>query len=195
MDEEMYEDKNVIPSRKKRKHEESEQRHEKIDEEEKKRKELIERDEGNKIGLDELEEQEFIDDNEEELKEDNYEYYKEEETQEEIANQDETVNQYVAQAFSCVEHVHKQIKFPLLPIAINQELKIIRQTLIHKWKYRFINELDGFLYYFDNLEVIGDNNGYLLDDLPFIYYNLIADFYIFKPKIGDYLKAKISWYV
>jgi hypothetical protein len=100
----------------------------------------------------------------------------------------------MAEQFSCVEHLHKQIKFPLLPIAINQELKVIKQMLINKWKYRFINELNGFLYYFDNLQLIEDN-GRMLDDLPFIYYDITADFYVFRPKAGEYLKTKISRYV
>lgn len=101
---------------------------------------------------------------------------------------------YKIEPFSCVHHLNKEIKFPLLPIAINQELKIIRLILIHKWKFRFINELNGFLYYFENLELL-DSDCEILDDLPFVYYRIRADFYLFRPKVGEYLKAKISWYV
>lgn len=108
---------------------------------------------------------------------------------------DHSSTTYVSEPFSCIEHLHKQIKFPVLPIAINQELKVIKQTLIHKWKYRFINELNGFLYYFDNLNVIESDYVQIMDDLPFVYFNLTADFYVFRPKVGDYLKSKISWLV
>lgn len=119
-----------------------------------------------------------------------------EERSEEPADEENRATQksdYQCEPFSCVEQLHRRIKFPLLPTVIGQELQVITQTLVHKWKYNYINELNGFLYYFQNLKLVKGTYGRIMDDLPYYYCDITADFYVFRPKLGEYLKATISW--
>lgn len=96
--------------------------------------------------------------------------------------------------FSCVEHVNKTLKIALLPVALSKGvLKVIKDILVYDWKYSFVSKLNGFLYYFENLELVEEPLYRLLDDLPFFYPRITADFYVFRPKIGEYLRATITW--
>lgn len=113
--------------------------------------------------------------------------------EEEATSRATTQKSYHCEPFSCVEMMHRRLKFPLLPTAIGHELQVITSTLVHKWKYNFINELNGFLYYFQNVKLVQGTYGRIMDDLPYIYCDITADFYVFKPKVGEYLKATISW--
>ena len=163
------------------------------------RKEKHERDEEDQRSdenSDDLFQQESIrDDGEQRLDEEaSYELFDEEQVEqeeEEATNQpDETLDE--PEPFSCVKLVQKQIKFALLPIAMGQELKVIKNILVFDWKYSFINELDGFLSYFANLKLVDEEYYEILDDLPYFYPHITADFYVFRPKVGEYLKATIS---
>ena len=217
MDEEVYDEESAVTpmkrktkKSKKRKHEESEASEESKKEESEVEKSKIEKSKSSKkeakkrsyeedeasSDQDDLFQQESIkgDDGDDRLEDEvaSYEFFGEEQSPaEETANKPTETYEY--EPFSCVEHQHRQIKFALLPIAILRELEVIKNTLIYDWKYSFIHELNGFLYYFDNLKLVEEDRFQIMDDLPFIYPRITADFYVFRPKVGEYLKATISW--
>jgi len=109
------------------------------------------------------------------------------------SRQEDTLG-YVKEAIndpnSCLTMVHKTVMIPLSPSAIGNEERAILSTLNH-WLCKYVNELDGLLIAYDNVDFASEV-GIIKDDLPYVFWDISADFYLFEPKVNSVLKGKVT---
>jgi DNA-directed RNA polymerase I subunit RPA43 len=86
--------------------------------------------------------------------------------------------------------IHKRVQIPLIPASIGSEEEFIVDLIQSRWLHKFVEELNGVLLNYKNMKFSCDF-GEIRDDLPFIFWDIEADFYLFKPVAGAIVRGKI----
>ncbi|KAI1297212.1 DNA-directed RNA polymerase I subunit RPA43 [Halotydeus destructor] len=91
---------------------------------------------------------------------------------------------------SCIKKVKKLIELPLAPSSIgNEEGAVI--AILNSWCSQYNQELNGILLVYDNVG-FASKYGRIKDDLPYVFWDVWADFFMCEPQVGEVMKGEVS---
>ena len=98
--------------------------------------------------------------------------------------------EYIDAGFSCLFEVEKQRHVGLPPRYIGRIDIGIRETLDSDL-LRYSEDLSGIIVCYKHVQCL-DTSGCIMDETPFLYFNISVKYIIFKPQVGAKLKGVVN---
>lgn len=98
--------------------------------------------------------------------------------------------EYINAGFSCLFEVEMKRQVGLPPRYIGQIDSGIRETLDSDL-LRYSEELSGIIVCYKQVQCL-DTSGCILDETPFLYFDISVKYIIFRPQVGEKLKGVVN---